>query len=368
MVQSLMEFDRRRQSLLLDGVRYTPADIAGLTDRGSGAFPPAVWELLQFLQRWFDDSPVLTVHTSGSTGVPKQLTVEKARMMQSARLTCEALRLRRGDKALLCMNLRYIGAMMVVVRSLVAGLNLIVRPASGHPLCDVDTPLRFAAMVPLQVYNTLHTPAERRLLEQVETLIIGGGAVDGALLDAIRLLPGAVYSTYGMTETLSHIALRRLNGEEASDYYTPFSSVSLSQSADGALVIDAPLVCGEVLHTNDIVRLRADGSFLVVGRRDNIINSGGIKIQAEEVERLLRPLIAGRFVVTSVPDARLGQAVVLLGEELPELSWLKGRAEAVLPPYHCPRHFCKVAAVPQAGNGKIDRAACRMLARQVIQP
>lgn len=366
MVQRMMEFDRSRQSLLIDGMCYTSEDVERLTDGEMETFPSAVREVLLFLKRWFDDSPVLTVHTSGSTGVPKQLIVRKDRMMQSARLTCEALGLYPGDKALLCMNLRYIGAMMVVVRSLVAGLNLIVRPASGHPLCDIDTPLRFAAMVPLQVYNTLSVPSERRRLEQTDILIIGGSAVDDSLLAPIHLLPGAVYSTYGMTETLSHIALRRLNGDEASDYYIPFPSVSLSQSADGALVINAPLLCDEVLYTNDIVHLCPDNSFLVLGRKDNIINSGGIKIQAEEVERLLRPLLKGMFVITAVPDARLGEAVVLLAENLPELSSLRKQAESMLPLYHCPRYFRVVEAIPQAGNGKIDRMACRRLAKEII--
>lgn len=142
--------------------------------------------------------------------------------MQSARLTCEFLNLQPGDKALLCMNLRYIGAMMVVVRSLIAGLNLFVRPATGHPLADINESLKFAAMVPLQVYNTLQVSVEKERLQQTDILIIGGGAVDSALEAEIKRLPGAVYSTYGMTETLSHIALRRLNGASASEHYYPF--------------------------------------------------------------------------------------------------------------------------------------------------
>ena len=178
------------------------------------------------------------------------------------------------------MNLRYIGAMMVVVRSLVAGLNLIVRPASGHPLSDINEPLKFAAMVPLQVYNTLQVLEEKERLKQTDILIIGGGAVDARLEADIQSLPGAVYSTYGMTETLSHIALRRLNGPAASEHYHPFSSVHLSLSPENTLVIEAPLVCADILQTNDIARIHPDGSFSILGRKDNVINSGGIKIQA----------------------------------------------------------------------------------------
>ena len=200
-----MIFDRQQQRLLLEGKEYAPEDISRLVAEGAGNCPPALWDLYLFLNEWFDASPVITVHTSGSTGVPKGLVVRKDRMMQSARLTCEFLNLQAGDTALLCMNLRYIGAMMMVVRSLVAGLNLVVRPASGHPLSDVEVPLKFAAMVPLQVYNTLRVPEEKERLEQTDILIIGGGAVDDSLEAEMSALPTAVYSTYGMTETLSHI-------------------------------------------------------------------------------------------------------------------------------------------------------------------
>lgn len=360
-----MIFDRRQQYLLLEGKKYTPEDISRLVAEGAGENAPALRDLYGFLTEWFDDSPVLTVRTSGSTGVPKELVVRKDRMMQSARLTCEFLHLQAGDTALLCMNLRYIGAMMMVVRSLVVGLNLIVRPASGHPLSGVDTPLRFAAMVPLQVYNTLRVPEEREALERTDILIIGGGAIDDALEVELRMLPTAVYSTYGMTETLSHIALRRLNGAEASAHYRPFSSVALSLSAENTLVIQAPLLCDEVLQTNDIARIHPDGSFTVIGRKDNVVNSGGIKIQPEEVERSLRRFIPLLFAVTSVPDARLGQALVLLVAGRTNRKELDNVLQTALEPYHRPRHIFTVTAIPQTENGKIDRAGCRALAQRM---
>ena len=360
-----MIFDRQRQRLLLQGKEYTAGDISRLVAEGAENCPPALWDLYIFLEKWFDASPVITVHTSGSTGTPKELVVRKDRMMQSARLTCEFLNLQAGDTALLCMNLRYIGAMMVVVRSLVAGLNLIVRPASGHPLSDIEEPLRFAAMVPLQVYNTLRVPEEKERLEQTDILIIGGGAVDDSLEAEISALPTAVYSTYGMTETLSHIALRRLNGETASKHYYPFPSVELSLSAESTLVVKAPLICGEVLQTNDIACLYPDGSFTIAGRKDNVINSGGIKIQAEEMEKRLRPFIPVPFVVTSVPDPRLGQALTLLIAGQVDVRELESKLQTVLDAYHRPRHIFMTESIPQTENGKTDRAGCRILARQM---
>jgi cobyric acid synthase CobQ len=360
-----MIFDRQQQRLLLEGKEYAPEDISRLVAEGAGNCPPALWDLYLFLNEWFDASPVITVHTSGSTGVPKELVVRKDRMMQSARLTCEFLNLQAGDTALLCMNLRYIGAMMMVVRSLVAGLNLVVRPASGHPLSDVEVPLKFAAMVPLQVYNTLRVPAERKRLEHTDILIIGGGAVDDSLEAELKTIPIAAYSTYGMTETLSHIALRRLNGEAASKCYYPFPSVELSLSAENTLIVKAPLICDDVLQTNDIACLCSDGGFTIAGRKDNVINSGGIKIQAEEMENRLQPFIPVPFAVTAVPDPRLGQALTLLIAGKPDIKELENKLQAVLETYYRPKHIFITELIPQTENGKIDRTGCRILAQQM---
>ena len=362
----MMIFDRQKQRLLLEGNEYTPGDIHSLVAEGEGNHPSAIWDLYLFLNEWFNDDPVITVHTSGSTGAPKELLVRKDQMIQSARLTCEFLDLKQGETALLCMNLRYIGAMMVVVRSLIAGLNLIVRRASGHPLADVDTPLRFAAMVPLQVYNTFQIPEEKEKLKQTEILIIGGGAVDKALEEKIRNLSNAVYSTYGMTETLSHIALRRLNGAAASDRYYPFSSVELFLSSENTLMINAPLVCDDTLQTNDIARIYPDGSFTILGRKDNVINSGGIKVQAEEIEAKLHSLIMVPYVVTCIPDIKLGEAIVLLMEQTEDWDKIERALPGILPSYCCPKQIKIVDRIPQTENGKVNRAACRSLAAKLL--
>jgi O-succinylbenzoic acid--CoA ligase len=262
------------------------------------------------------------------------------------------------------MPLQYIGAKMMVVRTVVAGLELWVCPPSGRPLKDVDMPFRFVAMTPLQVYNSLQTPVERERLERIEILIIGGGAIDPCIEKELSRFPNAVYATYGMTETLSHIALRRLNGQDASDAYRPLPGVRLSLSDDSCLVIDAPRLCDAPLTTNDIAELLPDGRFRIRGRKDNVINSGGVKLQAEALEDKLRPLLAAPFAVTSAPDPRLGQAVVLLVERGgcdPEA--LREAMAERLNKYERPRLIHEVDAIPLTGNGKIDRAACRDLAK-----
>lgn len=304
----------------------------------------------------------IVIQTSGSTGTPKQFTIKKARMLESARLTCSFLNLKRGDKALLCMDLKYIGAKMMVVRTMVAGLHLIIREASGHPLADVGTPLDFAAMVPLQAYNSLQIPEERERLQRIKKLIIGGGAIGPDLEDELKSFPNEIYATYGMTETLSHIALRRLNGNDASLYYTPFESVQLSLTDDKCLIINAPLVCEHTLVTNDIAELLPDGRFRILGRKDNIINSGGIKLQIEGIEEKLHAVIRTPFAITSLPDSRLGEAVVLLVEGIKETESTGRQIMKVLSKYERPKFIFPVGAIPMAGNHKIDRKACREIA------
>lgn len=344
-----------------------PEQVDGLLARGRQASDGPMWDVLCFLHEWFSDDPTLVLQTSGSTGVPKKIVVRKDCMMQSARMTCEALALRAGDRALLCMDLRYVGARMMVVRALVADLELVVRAASGHPLADVEEPVDFAAVVPLQLCNSLQDDTERRRLAAIRAVLVGGGAVDGSLCAAVRDFPHGVYSTYGMTETLSHIALRRLNGPSASDCYTPFEGIGLSLSEEGTLVIEAPMLCDGRLVTNDLVRLMPDGRFEVLGRRDNVINSGGVKIQIEQDERLLRSVIGFPFALTSVPDVRLGQKAVLLAAGEFDEEVLRGRMAGCLAPYHLPRDIFRVERIPETGNGKTDRAACRRLALQCVR-
>ena len=280
--------------------------------------------LEDFFSEWNNDSDRVLVHTSGSTGKPKPMMVEKKRMLNSARITCDFLGLKPGDSALLCMSLDYIAGKMVVVRSIERHLHLISVPPSGHPLKDVDEEITFAAMVPMQVYNTLQVPEERERLSRIRHLIIGGGAIDAALEQELQSLPGdiAIWSTYGMTETLSHIALRRINGDEASEWYQPFDSVRISQTEEGCLVIDAPQVCAETLVTNDIVEIEPyiynkveKLRFRIKGRKDNVICSGGIKIQIEEVETLLKPHLEKPFMLAKKKDEKFGEIAVLLSED-----------------------------------------------------
>ena len=249
----------------------------------------------------------------------------------------------------------------MVVRALERHLKLITVEPSGHPLdndlCQID----FAAMVPMQVYNALQVPAECERLKQIRHLIIGGGAIDDALAAALKSFPHHVWSTYGMTETLSHIALRKLNGAEASDYYTPFPSVKVSLNDESCLVINAPEVCSERLVTNDIAEL-SEGRFRILGRKDNVICSGGIKIQTEQVERQLRSHLPQPFLITKRPDEKFGEVVVLLTEG--PVDEAHAVCERILPKYFQPKAYLHVDKIPLTETGKPARKQAEDLAKQ----
>lgn len=322
--------------------------------------------LAEFLAEWNNSSPYVTVHTSGSTGSPKPLMVEKSRMEASARQTCRSLGLGHNDTALLCMPLDYIAGKMMVVRSLVSGMRLISVKPSEHPLAGMAVAPTFAAMTPMQVYGSMNVADELSLLKNVRCLIIGGGAIDASMERELRTFPNAVWSTYGMTETLSHIALRRLSGVEADDWYTPFRNVEISLGCDGCLVINAPEVCPEILYTHDIARLHPDGRrFMILGRKDNVIDSGGIKIHIEEIEKALSSHLSCSYVVTKCRDIRLGEAVVLL-VTTDEISAVKTICEEVLPRYWRPKVYLHVSNIPLTETGKPARKKAFEIAEELM--
>ena len=312
-----------------------------------------------FLDEWNNPSPTVLVHTSGSTGKPKPMLVEKRRMEASARITCRFLGLHEGDTALLCMPLDYIAGKMMVVRALTCGLRLVSTEPKGTP--EWDGFIDFAAMVPLQVYNLLNDPAGRQRLRQIRHLIIGGGAIDDTLARQLADFPHHVWSTYGMTETLSHIALRRLNGPDASDWYTPFDGVTLSLTDDGCLVINAPAVHDGPLVTNDIAECNTTQRFRILGRKDNVICSGGIKIQIEEVERRLRPHLHVPYIITKAPDEKLGEQVVLLTESK-AVGDVLAACRLHLPKYWVPRRILSVDRLPLTETGKPARREAERMA------
>lgn len=337
------------------------------------------YSLAMFLKEWFNDSPLIQVKTSGSTGKPKVMMVEKTKMINSACMTLSFLGLKHPDSALLCMPLEYIAGKMLVVRALVGGLKLILVPPCSNPIAAISDSevLNFAAMIPMQVSSALKDSSHEQRLKAIEHLIIGGGAVDDALASKLKSFPHNVYSTYGMTETLSHIALRRLSGQQASSFYSVFTGVKVYPSAEQTLTIEAPLVNNEPLITNHIVEFNDQGQFRVLGRKDNVINSGGVKLQIEELEQWLKDRQADlddsysrlkncSLLISSRPDPKFGSIVVMLYATLDNQELSPNELEVLfdkMPKYWHPKAIVKVEAIPLTGTNKPDRAQAKILAQ-----
>jgi O-succinylbenzoic acid--CoA ligase len=365
---------------ILNGKSYPVAQLAHVCkDPSLSDFERRV---LQFGHDWQSGVETFTLHTSGSTGEPKPITITRDQMATSARLTVRALGLQPGNRALVCLGIDYIAGMMMLVRGLECGLHLTIVDPVSRPLaaCSPSARFDFTAMVPLQLQETLHgAPHEFAILDAMQGVLIGGGPVSQSLEVQLQRVSAPLYHTYGMTETVSHIALRRLNGPERSDRFVPFDGVHLQLDARGCLAITSVLTRGEMLYTNDLVELYPDGTFVWLGRLDNVVNSGGVKVQIEKVETALETcLLHGchgmyadrRFFVGALDDQRLGQAVVAVIEGevwSPEIeAVIRGQLRPLLTRYEVPRHFFFVPQLIETRTGKIDRRA--NLACVAVQP
>lgn len=355
------------EHLYIDSARVDAESLEPFA-RGLAPERRAVLEpLLTFLREWWSEEECVTVQTSGSTGTPKRLQLAKLAMRRSGLRSNRYFQIQAGTHLLLAMDLRYIGAKMMVVRALLAGAELVVVQPSSHPLATLSVAPQFVSLVPLQLHHTLEVPAERELLSRAEQLIIGGGAIHSTMEAQLSTLPVSAFATYGMTETISHIALRRLNGPHASPLFYPLEGVHLTQGATGELIIEDRLVYpdGPRLTTHDLVELHTDGGFTIVGRADNIINSGGIKISPEPIERKLAEVLDRPLAISWIADAALGQKLVLVleGDSLPEgfTETLTEACQEILPPYHRPKEIRLVSHLPHNDNGKLDRRALQRL-------
>lgn len=265
-----------------------------------------------FLSHWFDDSEFITVQTSGSTGIPKGIKLKKEFMKNSAIATGEFFNIKVGTTALLCLSTNFIAGKMMLVRALVLGWHLDVIDPVSNPLQENEKQYDFTAMVPMQLFHSLKN------LSNIKTLIVGGGLVSNDLQTKLKKITTKVYATYGMTETITHIAVKPLNYAagrlKTKDVYCTLPSVVLGIDSRNCLVIDAPNISEKKLVTNDIVTLISQTEFRWLGRFDNIINSGGVKLIPEQIESILNKIIKQRFFISSTPDIILGEKLILVCE------------------------------------------------------
>ena len=337
-------------AITIDGCTITP-DFLDTWRQGRTGIQAA---LADFLTEWWSGSPGIELQTSGSTGTPRRMLATRETMLASAEASCRFFGLKPGASALLCLPLQYIAGKMMVVRALAGGLNLITAEPSSTPLTGLTGPIDFAPMVPMQVTATLSLTNGSEQLARGHTLLLGGGFVDSSLEEQLQALPCRAFTSYGMTETLSHIALRAANGPQRSERYTPLPGVSLSLTHEGTLQISAPYLHVYNLPTNDLAEIAENGTFRILGRADAVINSGGVKIQAEDIEQTLHRLTGMLVLALPLPHPVLGQCVALLWEGLEDAELALRSACDTLPKYHRP-HLLKRVTLPRTASGKIAR-------------
>lgn len=296
-----------------------------------------------FLLDWFDGKSYIEMYTSGSTGIPKIIRVDKQAMVNSALATGDFFELHAGNKALHCLPVKYVAGKMMLVRAMILGLDLEFVAPSSHPLRNVDGNFDFAAMVPLQAQNSISE------LNRIKKLIVGGAKINSALENQLIKLPTQVFETYGMTETISHIAAKAV-GEKA---FTVLPNVTISYDDQNCLVIHAPRISDDVIETNDVVELVNENQFIFLGRIDNVINSGGIKLLPEQIEEKLAGKIEPRYFISSKEDKELGEKIILV---------IEGNSFTVdtsifdeLDKYEKPKEILFVPKFKETGNGKIIR-------------
>jgi len=303
-------------------------------------------EVFEFFYEWFSKKKYLTVHTSGSTGKPKAIRLFKEHMINSALSSAKYFELDDEEiTALLCMSPKYIAGKMMLVRAIVSGWSLdVVKPVS-NPLKE-RIMYDFTAMIPLQVYNSLDD------IHKVKTLIVGGGKVSKALQDKLQNVRPKVYATYGMTETVTHIAVKKLSWiNSITNYYEVLPGITVEKDDRNCLVINAPNISKKQIITNDIVKLIDDKHFCWQGRYDNIINSGGIKIIPEIVEEKLGSSISQRFFISSKKDDALGNKVILIieGKKVKNIDY------SALDKYEIPKEVFYITKFKETKSGKVDR-------------
>ncbi|MGB5202613.1 AMP-binding protein [Eudoraea sp.] len=305
-----------------------------------------------FLLDWLSPDLKLTIRTSGSTGIPLGIALKKQHMVNSAKVTGEYFRLEAGDKVLLCLSPQYIAGKMMLVRAMVLGLELDFVAPTSRPLDGVNKSYKFCAMVPLQLESSINK------LNQIQTVIVGGASVSSQLIKLIANSNTKIFETYGMTETITHVAVRPLNQYDTKSKFGAFKilpDITISQDDRKCLVINAPNISDDPVITNDIVELISEKEFLWQGRFDNVINSGGIKLIPEQIEQKLSSFMPSRFFVSALPDLKLGQKLVLVveGEKIEGLQEIISKAD--LEKFELPKEIFYVPAFINTTNGKIVR-------------
>lgn len=315
-----------------------------------------------FIRDWKEGKTEFTIHTSGSTGIPKAIVLLRKWMQWSAAQTARHMQPTAQDKLFCCLPLDKVGGMMMLVRAMEWGIAVDVAEPASNPLLE-DTDATIISLTPMQLSYIVENQASLTRLLQFREVLLGGGELHIALEEKLKTFTGTTFRhSYGMTETYSHIALRTINGPDRSEWFVPFEQVRLEQDEEGCAVIYTPF-CEEGLHTNDVIEKAGDGRFKVLGRKDFIINSGGVKLQPELIEQKIRERLKPSygFIISSIKDPVLGNKLVLLSEHKNDFTPTDLQFLKEINPYAVPKLIVEIDSLPLNAGGKIDRLKAREL-------
>ncbi|MDO4727647.1 MAG: AMP-binding protein [Bacteroidota bacterium] len=300
-------------------------------------------DIIRFLDEWFSDKPTIEVQTSGTTGTPKRILIQKERMIHSALATGKFLQLSANDRTLCCLPISFIAGKMMLVRSIVLGLKTLIVEPSAMPFKNIQECFDFTAITPMQAQLSIEK------LSLFKNILIGGSKTEIDLEQKLLTIPSNIYETFASTETLSHIALRKIGNQ----HFETLPEITIDTTSDNCLIINAPKILEKPLKTNDIINKISDTQFNWIGRLDNVINSGGIKIFPEKIEEKLQKHINREFIIKGVRDHLLGEKVVLFIQG--ESYNIDCSIFDILEKYERPKEVIFVKHFPKTPTGKIQR-------------
>lgn len=336
----------------LNGIHYTYDDLMEVAYSFVKEGVPYETLIGTFLLDWLDRNDFIIVNTSGSTGNPKPLSISKQAMVHSAIATGDFFNLKPGDKALHCLPSNFIAGRMMLVRAIILGLELDLVAPTSQPNFNTEVSYDFCAMIPLQLQNSLDN------CHHIKTIIVGGATVSNTLKNSIQNINSNVYETYGMTETVTHIAVKKINNasltlRSVTSHFKPLPNIAVSEDERGCLVIDAPKLSKNKIITNDIVKCFSETEFEWLGRYDNVINSGGLKLYPETIEAKLQDKIKERFFIASNPHETLGEQLILVLES--DSNKLHESIFLDLDKFEKPKKIYTVKPFAETASGKIQR-------------
>ena len=318
----------------------------------------------EFIQLWKSGAEKLILHTSGSTGTPKPIELHRSQMVASARMTGSAFNIGEGTKALVCLNIDFIAGTMMLVRGLELGWDLTIIKPSSNPLRDIpsQTEFDFTALAPMQLLNCIRDPDTANDAKRFGKILLGGAPVSTTLQNEIQRRKLEVYQSYGMTETVSHVAIRQLSPVLEEDYRILGETI-WGIDERGCLNVSGPVTNHERIQTNDIIEMTSPVTFKWIGRVDNVINSGGMKIVLDKIDDILSHIffeldIQNLFFSWYDLDELLGQKLILFiegNEDSALFDRIRQEIRKRIKAYETPKHVYFVQKFEKTATDKIDK-------------